>query len=37
MILGSSDAIREMVGNEDQLVRFTGLKDQIEEVMSYDE
>jgi exodeoxyribonuclease V alpha subunit len=37
MILGSSDAIRQMVENEDQLVRFTGLQDQINEVMSYEE
>jgi exodeoxyribonuclease V alpha subunit len=37
MILGSKDAIREMVENEDQLSRYTGLKDQIEEIMSYDE
>ena len=37
MILGSKDAIREMVENEDQLSRYTGLKDQIEEVMSYDD
>lgn len=37
MILGSKDAIREMVENEDQLSRYTGLKDQIEEIMSYDD
>lgn len=37
MILGNSDAIRQMVENEDQLVRFTGLQDQINEVMSYEE
>lgn len=37
MILGSKDAIREMVENEDQLSRYTGLKNQIEEIMSYDD
>ncbi|MCR5770411.1 MAG: ATP-dependent RecD-like DNA helicase [Butyrivibrio sp.] len=37
MILGSSEAIKNMVENEDQLVRFTGLKDQIKEVMSFDD
>lgn len=37
MILGSSEAIKNMVENEDQLVRFTGLKDQIKEVMLFDD
>ena len=34
MILGSSNTIKEMVENEDQLIRFTGLKEQIEEIFA---